>query len=150
MPWLIGLNNFLFQTKKHNFILDYEKLNQNFESQNFNPFQVEVGQVPPLFIGKIAKMKLAKPFSIETSNPVKDESDFLGSISAFVTKKDENEGLEKNIHPCDDSSDDDSSDDDTNLESETDDEEYQCVVCKLDFVGEDKFEQHRRITQHWG
>ena len=36
-------------------------------------------------------------------------------------------------------------------DSESDvDEEYECIVCKQYFLGEDRLEQHRKIHQHWG
>jgi stress-induced morphogen len=83
----------------------------------------------------------------ETNLVEKHKSDSLGSISAVVKRMEESDIVaEKDVK----FSVLDSSEEDSDIESETDDEEYQCVVCKLDFVGEVKFEQHRRISQHWG
>ena len=74
-----------------------------------------------------------------------DKNETLGSISSYITKKDESDGLEEDIYPYDD----ETSSEDSDLESETCDEEYQCAVCKLDFLGVDRFEQHRIIAQYW-
>ena len=100
-----------------------------------------------MFLNRIAKVKARDKFT-SWHSLAKDKSDSLGSISAFVTEKDERDVLAEDLIPC--SVDMSSSEEDSELESETDDEEYQCVVCKLDFVGEAKYEHHRRISQHWG
>ena len=39
---------------------------------------------------------------------------------------------------------------DSELETDSEFEDYQCVVCNLTFFGEQKFDQHRTITHHWG
>ena len=80
----------------------------------------------------------------DTNLDEKTKSDSLGSISAVVKRKEENDifaeyGLES--YNCEE---------DSEYDPCTDDEEYQCAVCKLDFVGEAKYEQHRRVSQHWG
>ena len=69
----------------------------------------------------------------------KAKSDSLGSISAVVKRKEGSDIIaEYDLE------------EDSDINSQTDDEEYQCAVCKLDFVGEAKYEQHRRVSQHWG
>ena len=40
--------------------------------------------------------------------------------------------------------------DDSELETDSEIEKIQCIVCKLVFTGDSKYEQHRRITHHWG
>ena len=103
-----------------------------------------------MFIERISKMKHKDQFvsTCETLFMPKDKCESLGSISAFVTKKEECDDIaeEMLLHAGEE----ESSEEDSDIASETDDEEYQCVVCRLDFVGEDKFEQHRRISQHRG
>ena len=74
----------------------------------------------------------------------KTKCDSLVSISAVVKRKEENDIFQEydlETYPSDEGSD---------TDPYTDDEEYQCAVCKLDFVGEAKYEQHRRVSQHWG
>ena len=66
----------------------------------------------------------------------------LQSISAVVNSKEKRDILAEDILMY--------SDDENKSESEPDDDEYDCVVCMLQFVGEDKFEQHRRVSGHWG
>ena len=81
------------------------------------------------------------------SNTILDEkaqSDSLGSISSVVKRQEEQNIFAKyDLESY-------NSDEDSEYDPCTDDEEYQCAVCKLDFVGEAKFEQHRRVSQHWG
>ena len=95
-----------------------------------------------MFLKLIAKMRHSHHTVCETGFINNDNCDSLGSISAVVTKKEERDFLMEEIFSDEENS--------SELESETDDEEYQCVVCKLDFVGEAKFEQHRKVSQHWG
>ena len=101
-----------------------------------------------MFLKRIAKMKHKDHSTCDTLFMPKDKCESLGSISAFVTKKEECDDIAEAmlLHEVEE----ESSEEDSDIESETDDEEYQCVVCRLDFVGEDKFEHHRRISQHWG
>ena len=100
-----------------------------------------------MFLQLIAKMRSSDQLMCETNFVEKDKSDSLGSISAVVNRKEESDIFaEKDLR----FSELDSPEEDSDFESETDDEEYQCVVCKLDFVGEVKFEQHRRNSHHWG
>ena len=61
----------------------------------------------------------------------------LKSVSADVTSK---EKMDIRLY----------SDDENSSESEPGVDEYECVVCRLEFVGEDQFEQHRRASGHWG
>ena len=106
-------------------------------------FQIEMSKVPQVFLKWAKKTKPCKE---------KEKLDFLCSISAVVTKKEESDVLAE--YDVSDrlisSGEEDTSEDDSDIESDMDDEEYQCVVCGLNFVGEDEFEQHRRISQHWG
>ena len=41
-------------------------------------------------------------------------------------------------------------DDESDCEEESDLEDFECVVCKLVFSGESRFDHHRRVSQHWG
>ena len=41
-------------------------------------------------------------------------------------------------------------DDESDCEEESDLEDLECVVCKLVFSGESRFDHHRRVSQHWG
>ena len=66
----------------------------------------------------------------------------LGSISAVVTNNEDRTTLAEDSLVA--------SDDENSSESATDDKEHECVVCRLEFAGESKLEQHRRIAQHWG
>ena len=72
----------------------------------------------------------------------KNISDSLGSISAVVINKEDRDTLTEGIFI--------GSDAENSSKSETDDEAYECVVCRVEFVGEAKLDQHRRKTQHWG
>ena len=70
-------------------------------------------------------------------------SDSLGSISAVVKRKEESDILAKyNLEECYNS--------EENSETETDDEEYPCSVCKHTFQGEANLEKHQRYSHHWG
>ena len=69
----------------------------------------------------------------------KAKREFVGSISEVVKRKEETEIFEE-----------DDSDEYSDTDLDTDDEEYQCAVCKLEFVGEATYEQHLRVSQHWG
>ena len=72
-----------------------------------------------------------------------NKCDSLGSISAVVTNNEDRNTLAEDVLVA--------SDEENSSESEKDDdEEYECVVCRLEFAGESKLEQHRRIAQHWG
>ena len=80
----------------------------------------------------------------DTNLDEKAKSDSLVSISAVVKRQEEIDiYAEYDVESY-------NSDEDSDTDPYTDDEEYQCAVCKLDFVGEAKFEQHRRVSQHWG
>lgn len=41
-------------------------------------------------------------------------------------------------------------DDESDCEEDSDLEDLECVVCKLVFSGESRFDHHRRVSQHWG
>ena len=45
-------------------------------------------------------------------------------------------------------SEEESSEEDTEKDLEA--EEYECVVCKQEILGEFEFEEHQRVFQHWG
>jgi len=66
------------------------------------------------------------------------------SISACVTLQQECD----NKLMCEDDS--DHYYDDSDLETDSECQQIQCVVCKLVFTGDSKYDQHRRITHHWG
>jgi len=74
------------------------------------------------------------------------ETPGLHSISACVTAKEEfldtkgPDSEESDIYY----------DDDSDCEQESDLEDLECVVCKLVFSGESRFDHHRRVSQHWG
>ena len=105
--------------------------------------QVSTSKIPPLFIKLIQKQRAGQQSLCETGCVGKNTSDSLASISAVVTNKEDRDTLAEDI--CD------ASDDDTTDESDTDDdEEYECVVCRLEFTGESKLDEHRRLAQHWG
>ena len=73
----------------------------------------------------------------------KASNDSLESISAVVKRREECNTFEKyNLEQFYDS--------DEDIDTEPDDEEHQCSVCKTLFVGEAKYEQHRRTSEHWG
>ena len=65
----------------------------------------------------------------------------LMSISAVVTNKENRDMFLKDILIY--------SDYDNSSESEPDDDEHEYVVCRIEFVGEYKFEQHGRTSGHW-
>ena len=94
-----------------------------------------------MFIKQIEKLKQRQSL-YDTGVVSKNIYDSLGSISEAVTNKEDRDTLAEDILIC--------SEDGNSDESETDDEEYECVVCRLEFAGEAKFDQHRRMAQHWG
>ena len=80
---------------------------------------------------------------------LRHKPDSLISISSVVHVKEEmdnldqkNSNYEKRTHEEDSS--------EEYSDSETDEEEYECVACKHFFLGEDRLEQHQMIYQHWG
>ena len=109
---------------------------------------MDINRIPTMFLKGAAERKLRNSFSSSTILMTDENCDYLGSISAFVTKKEECEEIAEEMFLC--SSEEQNYDEDSDLESDTDDEELQCVVCKLEFAGEDKLEQHNKIAQHWG
>ena len=66
----------------------------------------------------------------------------LRSISAVVNSREKRDMLAKVILIY--------SDDENSSESEPDDDEHEYLVCRIEFVGEYKFEQHGRTSGHWG
>ena len=95
-----------------------------------------------MFIKQISKQRPGQQSLCQTGFVSKNTSDSLGSISEVVTKKEDRDTLAEDKLV--------GSDDENSDESETYDEEYECVVCRLEFAGEAKFDEHRRIAQHWG
>ena len=94
-----------------------------------------------MFIKQIGKLKPRQSL-YATGVVSKNLCDSLGSISAAVTNKEDRDTLTEDILIC--------SDDENSSESDTDDDEYECVVCRMEFAGEAKFDQHKRVAQHWG
>ena len=90
-----------------------------------------------MFIQLIAALRESK-YSLRK----KSIFESLKSISAVVTSKEKRDMLAEDIFTY--------SDDENSSESEPDEDEYECVVCRLEFVGEAKFEKHRRVSGHWG
>ena len=109
---------------------------------------MDIDRIPAMFLKGASEGNLNDNSSNETVFKPKENFDSLGSISAFVTNKEECEEIAEEMFLV--SGVEQSNDDETDLETETDEEDYECVVCKLNFVGEDKLGQHRRIAQHWG
>ena len=106
------------------------------------PLQVDKSKIPSMFIKQISKQRPGQQSLCQTGFVSKNMSDSLGSISAVVKKKEDRDTLAEDKLVA--------SDDENSNESETDDEEYECVVCRLEFAGEAKFDQHKRVAQHWG
>ena len=105
--------------------------------------QVEASKIPSMFIKQISKLIPRQQSLCQTGVARKNICDSLGSISAVVKNNEDRNTLAEDILVA--------SDEEDSSESETDDDEgYECVVCRLEFSGESKLEQHRRIAQHWG
>jgi stress-induced morphogen len=94
---------------------------------------VAKSKIPFMFIKQINKQRPRQ----------QNTCDSLGSISAVVTNNEDRNTHAEDVLVA--------STEENSSESEPDDDEgYECVVCRLEFSGESKLEQHRRIVQHWG
>ena len=85
-----------------------------------------MSKIPSMFIKQINKLRPGEQSLCQTGFVSKNISDSLGSISAVVTKKEDRDTLAEGIFIC--------SDDENSSESDTDDDEYEYVVCGLEFA----------------
>ena len=71
------------------------------------------------------------------------------SISSVVELQEETDELDKQMIGCKiNKTEEESSEEDTEKDLEA--EEYECVVCKQEILGEFEFEEHQRVFKHWG
>lgn len=109
------------------------------------------GRLCRVWVEKVSRDKI--PASLLSCNkPINSSSSQetgatagLQSISACVTAR------EQTLHSQGrESEESDNFYDESDFEEESDFEDFECVVCKLVFSGELRFDHHRKISHHWG